>query len=153
MADLKTSDETSASALSGTELVRIVQSGANARTTTADIAALSGSGSVIVTVSYSATTTFDLTSYSLYKTVILDLTLTGNVTFNLTNGTDGQVIKLRVRQDATGSRVWTSGANIRLSADIAAITLSTAASKLDYIGFAWNGTDGKADVLAVNKGF
>ena len=45
MADLKTSDEASASALSGAELVRIVQSGSNARTTTQDIANL-GPGAV-----------------------------------------------------------------------------------------------------------
>jgi hypothetical protein len=108
---------------------------------------------VVDTVPYSGTVTVDLSPYAAYATVILDLTLTGDVTFDVTNGTDGQVIKLRVRQDATGSRIWTSGANLRLSADIASIVLSTAASKLDYIGFEWNGTDGKADVLAINKGF
>jgi len=108
---------------------------------------------IVVPVTYAATTTVNLSPYSAIGTVILDLTLTGNVTFNLTNGTDGQVIKLRCRQDGTGSRIWTSGANIRLSADITSIVLSTAASKLDYIGFEWNGTNSKADVLAINKGF
>lgn len=108
---------------------------------------------VVATVTYAGTTTVDLSTYASYATVILDLTLTGAVTFNLTNGTDGQVIKLRCRQDGTGSRIWTSGANIRLSADITSIVLSTAVSKLDYIGFEWNGTDSKADVLAINKGF
>src|SRR5690349_20664766 len=67
---------------------------------------------VVVAVTYAATTTVDLSSYASYATVILDLTLTGNVTFNLTNGADGQTIKLRVRQDASGSRIWTSGANL-----------------------------------------
>lgn len=109
--------------------------------------------SIVVAVTYAATTTVDLASYSGYVIVILDLTLTGDVTFNLTNGTDGQIIRLRVRQDATGSRIWTSGANLRFSTDITAITLSTAASKLDYIAFEWNGTDSKADVLATNFGF
>lgn len=108
---------------------------------------------VVVSVTYAATTSVDLSTYASYAIVILDLTLTGSVTFNLTNGTDGQVIKLRVRQDATGGRIWTSGANLRLNADIASIVLSTAASKLDYIGFEWNSTDGKADVLAITKGF
>jgi hypothetical protein len=107
----------------------------------------------IVAVTYAATTTVDLSPYANSAVVILDLTLTGNVTFNLTNGTDGQVVKLRCRQDGTGSRIWTSGANIRLSADITSIVLSTGASKLDYLGFEWNGTNGKADVLAINKGF
>lgn len=108
---------------------------------------------VVVAVTYAATTTVDLSSYASYATVVLDLTLTGNVTFNLTNGADGQTIKLRCRQDASGSRIWTSGANLRFSADIASIVLSTGASKLDYIAFEWNGTDTKADVLAINKGF
>lgn len=151
MADLKTSDESPASSLSGTELVRIVQGGSNARATTAQIAALGGTA--IATISYSATTTVDLSAYSGARTVILDITLTGNITFNLTNGSDGQVIKVRVRQDGSGNHIWTSGANLRLSADIPSIVLSTGASKLDYIGLEWNSTNGKADVLAITKGF
>lgn len=108
---------------------------------------------IVVAVAYAATITVDLSGYASYATVILDTTFTGPATVNLTNGTDGQVIKYRARQDGTGSRIWTSGANLRFSADIASIVLSTGASKLDYIAFEWNGTDGKADVLAINKGF
>ncbi len=108
---------------------------------------------VVVTVTYAGTTTVDLSTYASYAIVILDLTLTGNVTFNLTNGTDGQIIRLRVRQDGSGNEIWTSGANLRFNADITSIVLSTAASKLDYIAFEWNGTDSKADVLAITKGF
>lgn len=44
MPNVKTSDETAAGALTGTELVRIVQSAANAQTTTQDIANLAASG-------------------------------------------------------------------------------------------------------------
>ena len=106
----------------------------------------------VVSVAYAATTTVDLSNYSAYATVILDLTLTGNVTFNLTNGTDAQVIKLRVRQDGTGNRIWTSGGNLRFSSDTPSITLSTAASKLDYLSFEWCAADGKADFLASNMG-
>ncbi len=113
-----------------------------------------GRGVVVVdTLAYAGTLTVDLSVYASYQTIILDLTLTGDVTFNLTNGADGQAIKLRVRQDGSGAHVWTSGANLRFSADITSIVLSTAASKLDYIAFEWNGTDGKADALAINKGF
>lgn len=140
-----------ASALDGTELVPVVQGGADKKSTAADIAAFGHF--IVVAVIYAATTTVDLSTYSSYATVILDLTLTGNVTFNLTNGTDGQRIEVRVRQDATGSRVWTSGANLRMSSDIPSITLSTAASKLDKLGFEWVGADGKADINATNKGF
>jgi hypothetical protein len=152
MSDVKTSAETAATALSGTEIIRGVQGGANVRMTSGAIAAL-GAGFAVVAVTYAATTTVDLSPYAGIPKVILNLTLTGNVTFNLTNGEDGQVIEVRVRQDATGSRIWTSGANLRLSADITSIVLSTAASKLDYIGLQWNGTNSKADVLALNKGF
>lgn len=108
---------------------------------------------IVVAVSYAATTTVDLAAYAAFDTVILDMTLTGNVTFNITNGTDGQIIRLRVRQDGSGNRIWTSGANLRFSADITSIVLSTGVSKLDYIAFEWNGTDSKADVLATNYGF
>lgn len=44
MANTKTSDESAASALTGSELVRIVQSGSSVRTTTQDIADLGGGG-------------------------------------------------------------------------------------------------------------
>lgn len=44
MSDTKTSDEAAAGALDGSELVRIVQGGANAQTTTQDIADLGGGG-------------------------------------------------------------------------------------------------------------
>jgi hypothetical protein len=108
---------------------------------------------IVLAPAYASTVTVDLTNYTMYQTIIVDLTLTGDVTFNITNGTDGQAIKLRVRQDGAGNRIWTSGANLRFGADITSIVLSTAASKLDYIGFEWNGTDTKADVLATNLGF
>lgn len=47
MADTKTSAESDASTLDGTELVRIVQSGANAKATTQDIADLAFTGSEV----------------------------------------------------------------------------------------------------------
>lgn len=152
MANVKTSDEAPAGPLSGAELVRLVQDGGNVKATVSQLVAFASSGIVVVAVTYAATTTVDLSPYSSFTVVILDLTLTGNVTFNLTNGTNGQAVKLRVRQDSTGSRIWTSGANLRFGTDITSIVLSTAASKLDYIGFEWNGTNSKADVLAIVKG-
>lgn len=58
MADTKTSDESAAGALSGTELVRIVQSSASVRTTTQAIANLaSGSGNGLFSQVRSATPT------------------------------------------------------------------------------------------------
>ncbi len=55
MTDTKTSDEISAGALDGTELVRIVQSGVNAKTTAAAFAALAGTQVINVTTGASQT--------------------------------------------------------------------------------------------------
>lgn len=55
MANTKTSDESAASALTGSELVRIVQSGSSVRTTTQDIADLAGGGYDHVAVSSNTT--------------------------------------------------------------------------------------------------
>jgi hypothetical protein len=152
MADLKTSQESLGSALSGTEKIRVTQGGVSVYVPASYLAAL-GVGFSTVTVTYGATTTVNLTSYAGIPIVILDLTLTGDVTFNLTNGEDGQMIKLRIRQDGSGGHVFTAGANLRFSDDIASIVLSTAADALDYLLFMWNGADGKADAMATNYGF
>jgi hypothetical protein len=121
----------------------------------AGVLAASGPNFIVIAVAYSPTITVNLSVYSIYTTVIIDTTLTGNTIFNLTNGTDGQMIKWRVRQDVVGNRTWTGGANIRFSSTLTAAfcALSTAASKLDYVGFEWISANGKADVLAVNQGF
>lgn len=57
MANTKTSDESAASALTGSELVRIVQGGASVRTTTQDIADLGGGGGWGYTLVSGATAT------------------------------------------------------------------------------------------------
>lgn len=115
---------------------------------------LKGAGRrIVLAQAYLASTTVDLTPYPFCTEVIVDITLAGNVTFNITNGKDGQKIIVRCRQDATGNRTWTSGANLRFSADTPSITLSTGANKLDYLAFRWNGTDSKADFQASNLGF
>lgn len=112
------------------------------------------SSTVILTPAYAATLTVDLAAYSTYATVIVRVgTLTGNVTFNITNGTEAQIIRVRFTQDGTGNRTFTAGANLRFSADITAITLSTGANKVDKVAFEWDGAVSKADVLAINKGF
>lgn len=151
MSDLKASAETLASALSGTEYWRAVQSGSNVRMTAAMVAALvNGSGQVAQT--FTGTVTFDLTAYAGIAEVVIYGTATGNFTFNPTNGEAFQKITLYIKQDATGSRLWTSGANIRLNTDIASITLTTTAAKTDFIAMRWHPSDGKADVLAVIHG-
>lgn len=153
MSNVKTSAESPAATLSGTELVRIVQGGINVRTSTSAIAAL-GSGYSVVSQPYAATITFDLSPYAgIPEVVIVIGTLTGNLTFNLTNGQDFQKITVVTTQDVSGSRIWSSGANLSMSADITSIVLSTAGSKEDWLAFRWRTSNGKARILAINKGF
>lgn len=110
--------------------------------------------SYVLSPAYSSTVTVDLTSYSAYRDVIVNVgTLTGDITFNITNGFDGQIIRVRFKQDGTGSRVFTAGANLRFSATTPYPTLTTTAGAIDRLGFEWHATDGKADLVAINKAY
>ncbi len=82
------------------------------------------------------------------------VTLGGSRTMaNPTNPTDGQLIVYRLKQDGSGSKLITWGSAFRFGADITSPTLSTAASKTDYIGFQYNGTDSTWDCVAVARGY
>jgi len=82
------------------------------------------------------------------------VTLAGNRTLDApTNPTNGQKAIWRFLQDATGSRTITLNAVFRLGTDITAITLTTTASKADYMGAIYNATDVKWDVIAFVKGY
>jgi len=107
-----------------------------------------------VTVAFASSITFDLSAYASYKKLVLDLTLAGNCTLDFVNGgLDGQDIEVRARQDVTGGRTVTAGAHVRMGTDLPTIALTATGSKLDYIGLQWDSTDGKADLLAIIKGF
>lgn len=80
-------------------------------------------------------------------------TLTGNLTLTLSGGADGQAVRIRFKQDGTGSRLLTLDAKFRLGTDIASVTLTTTASKTDYLGVVYHSTDDKYDVVAFVKGF
>ena len=82
------------------------------------------------------------------------VTLGGNRTMaNPTNAANGAQIIYRIKQDGTGSRTLSWGTAFRFSSSLASPTLSTAASKVDYIGFEYNSADSKWDCLAQNIGF
>lgn len=71
------------------------------------------------------------------------VTLGGNrVLGTPTNPTDGQRITFHVTQDATGSRLLTYDTGYSFGSS-AAPTLSTAAGKLDVLGFVYNAAKGK----------
>jgi hypothetical protein len=82
------------------------------------------------------------------------VTLAGNRTLgNPTNPTHGQRCIWEITQDATGLRTITLGSAFALGTSIAAVTLTTTASKTDFIGAIYNSTAGKWRVVAFNKGF
>lgn len=81
------------------------------------------------------------------------VTLGGSRTMAAPSGTpsNGQKLVLRLRQDATGSRLITWNSAYRFAGG-APPTLTTTAAKTDYVGFVYNGTDSKWDCLAVKLG-
>lgn len=82
------------------------------------------------------------------------VTLAGNRTLgNPTNPTDGQKVIWEISQDATGSRTLTLGSNFALGTSIAAVTLTTTASKTDFLGAIYNSTAGKWRVVSFVKGY
>lgn len=82
------------------------------------------------------------------------VTLAGNRTLgNPTNPTDGQKAIWEISQDGTGSRTLTLGSNFALGTSIAAVTLTTTASKTDFLGAIYNSTAGKWRVVSFVKGY
>lgn len=114
-----------------------------------------GTGDVTVAVPLPAIVTPVSGTYTCNCAIsnVFDLTLgaTNNIVFS--NGFDGEKILLRVRQDATGSRLITWPANVRFSASIPSVTLSTAINKMDQIALIYNAADAKYDFMSFNLGF
>lgn len=84
---------------------------------------------------------------------VFDITLTGNATINFTNGADGQAVKVRLKQDGTGSRIVTWGSMVRFGSDISGLTLTTAVNKTDHVGLVHHATDSKYDLVAYARGY
>ena len=77
------------------------------------------------------------------------VTITGTGrTITFANGQDGGKYVLIVKQDTTGSRTITTWPTAVRWPTGGAITLTTTASKSDYIGFIYNGVDSKYDAVA-----
>lgn len=82
------------------------------------------------------------------------VTLGGNRTMGApTNPIDGQKIIYELIQDGTGSRTMTWNAVFVWGVDVTVPTLTTTASKRDFIGFVYNSTAAKWYGLAVAKGY
>jgi hypothetical protein len=82
------------------------------------------------------------------------VTLGGNRTLdNPTNPTDGQKCTWEIIQDGTGSRTLAYGSQFTFGTDVTSPTLTTTASKRDFIGAVYNGTTTKWYVLGVVRGY
>lgn len=82
------------------------------------------------------------------------VTLGGNRTLsNPTNGTDGQRITWEIIQDGTGSRTLSLDTAFALGTDIDAVTLTTTASKRDFLVAVYNSTSAKWYVVGFLKGY
>jgi len=83
---------------------------------------------------------------------VFAIAATANFTLaNPTNPTDGQVIHLRITQDATGSRVMTLGT--AWSAGPNTVTLSTAANKVDHLVAMYHSGAAKWHITGFLAGF
>lgn len=131
----KFSEMPAAAALDGTEIVALsqTQSGAltSARVTIATIFAYlrgllgvwtKNQSVTPVSLTYAATVTPDASTSNNFK-----VTLTGNVTIaNPTNPTDGMVLNLVIKQDATGGRTIAFGSKFKWSSATVPTWVTTA---------------------------
>lgn len=86
---------------------------------------------------------------------VFDVTIMGNRTINFTGGSaalDGKKVLLRIKQ-GSGSNLVTWGAGAHFGADIASITLSTAANKTDIVGIAYRHASATYDIIAFARGY
>lgn len=103
----------------------------------------------IVTLTDAATVATDASTGSTYK-----VTLGGNRTLgNPTNAKDGQTLKWEVIQDGTGSHTLAMDTKFAFGTDITGITLTTTASKRDFITAIYDATADKFYVVGFVRGY
>lgn len=102
------------------------------------------------TVTFASTMSLDITQYDMF-----DITLTANATINIptVTGLDGHKAIIRIKQGGSGSYVVTWGSTVRFGTDLPSLTLSTTVGVQDMVGFIWNSTASKYDIVAFIKGF
>lgn len=126
--------------------------GEAADTSTSDDAPFTRSDRVkTATAAYAATITPDVDS-----TDVLNIAaLTGNVTIANPTGTphDGQALRIRFTQDATGSRTHTFGTAYAFGTDVTAALLpATANAKYEAL-FVYNAVTSKWRAVSIVRGF
>lgn len=149
MADTKISQLPAAAALTGDELLPVVQGGATLRATARAVANMPPT--IGSTSSGGATVALDASTAS--SSGVLRVALTQSVTLNLSGAVDGQRLTIELTQDTTGGRVVTLGSMFAFGADLTSFTASTAGSKTDILGVQYHAASSKYRVLAASKGF
>jgi hypothetical protein len=85
---------------------------------------------------------------------LVRVTLGGASTvFTFSGAADGQKLILELTQDATGGRAITLPGTVRYSTTIPSISLSTAAGKLDRLGFIYHAPSNSYDLVAAAIGY
>lgn len=104
-----------------------------------------------VTLSDAATILVDASLGNVFTFTVIT---TGRAVGAPSNPTDTQKILFRLRQDGTGSKTLTWNVAYSFGSDItAAPTLSTAANKVDYVGFIYDSTNSKWHLLSYARGY
>ena len=80
------------------------------------------------------------------------VTLTANTTFTFSGALDGQGCVLKLKQDAIGARTVTLPGGVRFNSLITAYFNTSAANKADKVGFVYDGTDSKYDIVSIVPG-
>lgn len=103
----------------------------------------------VISVAYAATVTPNADTTD---TLIIGV-LTGNLTIANPTGTpvSEQVLRVRIKQDGTGSRTVTLGNKFRLAAS-ATLNWSTTAGATDRFAAVYNSTDDKWDIVSLVPG-
>lgn len=138
---------------SNTAEVVVVSTGSNGQILTTDLTEDAGVKWInrikVATPTFNTTMSVDVSGF----VDIVRFTMTGNTTLGFHSGVDGQKFIVEITQDGTGSRILSFDSSVRLGTDISSVVLTTTANKTDRIGFIYNSTAGKYDVIAVIKGF
>lgn len=104
---------------------------------------------VVVALTDAATIAVDASAGNKFR-----VTLGGNRTLgNPTNATDGQTLTFELIQDATGSRTLAYDTKFAFGTDITGATLTTTASKRDFLTVQYNSTADKFYVVGFVKGY
>ena len=103
----------------------------------------------IYSPSWSATLNLDGNNRSFIK-----VTVTGSTTINMINGgSDGQMLKLALKQDSTGNRTISLGTGFAFGTDITEYINTLTANKTDYIGLIYDSTSSTWRIIAIAQGY